>query len=719
MEHRILLGGGECWLPFARSRIAALRALSSQFVAQKFIMPDGANVVVSIEPNHEYIRIDGGGGTYMESGVLDTLTILSGFADSYMPSLICFTDAVAANIGNTVMSEAFPNASRSRHVRALDKSHSAAGCSVQSADVTDYVLRQGDFVEVSFHSDPPAFCDPLRVIAAKQLIVQVPASKYTGKMKRFVQALYGSKRVDYKISAFRTHIQLQTSFKPDLSKGESPHYYDIRNGYPTDGLFTVLDPAYPADFTKRSYLFIAVGLAGITYRLAQKAPSVMPRSAFTLDAVKAESYVLSTLVPSDVELTAIGPSMADICSGWERFAYGWHFNMNGDRASIVLFRPSNITGPQYPAITPATTTNQWEAKLITLEFGYAAGQLTYACSVGATGFHMPFTQSRVFYPDVDSMRMLTPPPTNDGIINWNCYPSNAQCPLYCYYDTNDTLVVVTANNTSPVVVPAYVELPPDAYFWINLFPDTGFFRETTQTPEKIMLSSSGIRAEGLFEYMGESSVSFGDTTTNSYFLDKTTPKVIVGYEFGTGIPQYASYFATGGSRSLVERDKTTSSVPILVIPDGDASSVIAGMQTRTTNSGEMRTLSWLDDYVFNYDDRYGGSLRWSSGHCGIPAYAMVINMTSEQAAWDALMEASRPVALTTSCALYSALGSTSIPNILNAVFTVAGADGVISAPMLVQTSCSGAMRTIGLSAGGREYYGGWPGVLYSSAVGWA
>ena len=62
MEHR-KIHGGEHWLPFARSRIKALRALGSPYADQRFDMGD-AQVTVRIEPGHEYIRIEGGGRSY-------------------------------------------------------------------------------------------------------------------------------------------------------------------------------------------------------------------------------------------------------------------------------------------------------------------------------------------------------------------------------------------------------------------------------------------------------------------------------------------------------------------------------------------------------------------------------------------------------------------------------------------------------------------------------
>jgi len=62
MEHLIILGG-EQYLPFARSRIKALRATGLKYATQSFEI-DGATVRVRIEGNHDHIYLEGGGNHY-------------------------------------------------------------------------------------------------------------------------------------------------------------------------------------------------------------------------------------------------------------------------------------------------------------------------------------------------------------------------------------------------------------------------------------------------------------------------------------------------------------------------------------------------------------------------------------------------------------------------------------------------------------------------------
>lgn len=59
MEHK-LITGGEQYLPFARSRIKAMRATGLMFASQQYEI-DGCSIKVRIEGDHEFITLSGGG----------------------------------------------------------------------------------------------------------------------------------------------------------------------------------------------------------------------------------------------------------------------------------------------------------------------------------------------------------------------------------------------------------------------------------------------------------------------------------------------------------------------------------------------------------------------------------------------------------------------------------------------------------------------------------
>lgn len=78
MEHKLILGG-EQYLPFARSRLKALRAGGLEYATQKFVMPDG-EVEIRIVGQQEYIRINGSDYDIL-SGVTKDGSIIGGDPD--------------------------------------------------------------------------------------------------------------------------------------------------------------------------------------------------------------------------------------------------------------------------------------------------------------------------------------------------------------------------------------------------------------------------------------------------------------------------------------------------------------------------------------------------------------------------------------------------------------------------------------------------------------
>lgn len=79
MEHKLILGGS-LYLPFARSRIKALRAAGMRYASQRFLFPDG-EVNVQIVGEHEYIRLSGQSFNIL-SGVVRDGEIITGDPDT-------------------------------------------------------------------------------------------------------------------------------------------------------------------------------------------------------------------------------------------------------------------------------------------------------------------------------------------------------------------------------------------------------------------------------------------------------------------------------------------------------------------------------------------------------------------------------------------------------------------------------------------------------------
>ena len=79
MEHK-LIQGGEQYLPFARSRLKAMRATGARYASQRFVFPD-ATVRVQIVGNISYIEITGGVYDIL-SGVTKDGNVIAGDPDT-------------------------------------------------------------------------------------------------------------------------------------------------------------------------------------------------------------------------------------------------------------------------------------------------------------------------------------------------------------------------------------------------------------------------------------------------------------------------------------------------------------------------------------------------------------------------------------------------------------------------------------------------------------
>ena len=77
MEHKLITGGFQ-YLPYARSRIKAMRAAGLNYGSESFTFPD-ATGFVRISGEHAFIRIEGGGQQIsMDSGVIDLASSFAG-----------------------------------------------------------------------------------------------------------------------------------------------------------------------------------------------------------------------------------------------------------------------------------------------------------------------------------------------------------------------------------------------------------------------------------------------------------------------------------------------------------------------------------------------------------------------------------------------------------------------------------------------------------------
>lgn len=336
MEHRLITGDGALWLPFARSRIKALRASGAPYASQQFTMPDAALVRVRIEPGIEYIHIDASGGSvYMDTGDLKVEFPGEFNPRRLDPAKLNFMDISVGSdyLGDIYLSDTkfgaqtdYQKANRPM-VQLMDSlaigwRHPAGWDSMTAPEQAAWTAtKKAEMTE--------------KTVMKKIIMGRFPASLWTGKMRLFMQAQYGMQLGSGLFRFFAdmvgTEIVLKYS-QPNTDLQWQPGIW----GHKSPGVYT-------ADDGKYFILDVTGGTGGFTvYSYEIKhfgggAKALKKRIAATGDAElrsKLEAYLFST---SYIDLTTkkLVGSYDPARSGGP-ISYGWKFNTKGDKASIVL-----------------------------------------------------------------------------------------------------------------------------------------------------------------------------------------------------------------------------------------------------------------------------------------------------------------------------------------------------------------------------------------------
>lgn len=199
MEHRLIQGGGDEYLPFARSRIRALRALDNPYGSEQYEI-SGVSIKVRVEPGQEFIRIDGSnGGVLMDSGVVVLPTdpvIPDPGPQVYAPGVLYASNYVLDYDINFNV----PARRTGWFVTARGASNQFSGMLSRSQVFTGEIPTDQTAAS-SFSSTPklnnaapPAWAmqtDDSMLKAKKDLATAYPASRFTGKCRMWIQALHG------------------------------------------------------------------------------------------------------------------------------------------------------------------------------------------------------------------------------------------------------------------------------------------------------------------------------------------------------------------------------------------------------------------------------------------------------------------------------------------------------------------------------------------------
>lgn len=344
MEHRIILGGDE-YLPFARSCVTKLKTLGLSHASQAFEV-GGISINVRIEPGHEYIRIEGGGTAYMESGQLEWA-----FPGLETPSRL---DPATWHFADILLDEKFLGyASTERGKKFGDQKNKpllTEGMNSRAIGPPIKIAPPGADAETvaaiaALNAEKKdSYTDA--VLMRKIVCKLFPPSLFSGKMRLFMQAQYGATQpatmekmaLEAAINGSSVVLKYRQVGGPSeqlvfgLWAHASPGIYRAPLPPEDDGsywLINITQPggdvttftAYPLELSAKTAAMLSV-LHDTKSSVETKARCeayVLAHAKILLDSPKV--IYSSTAIPANDSL-----------------AYGWKFNSDGTKASIIVHK---------------------------------------------------------------------------------------------------------------------------------------------------------------------------------------------------------------------------------------------------------------------------------------------------------------------------------------------------------------------------------------------
>ena len=345
MEHKIVLGG-EHYVPLARSELKRLRAAGLLYATKTLILDD-AQVVVRVNGNHDFIRIESSDGSiYMDSGVFDVP--FAKYQDIFLPvSFLPGRPVVSSpreEYGNS-----FVAGTNAKKKNSADKLKQMLGL------ISDAPPQGTEFVEFPQHSFLPGVTKDAQgktsylpedsaLASKKEMVRKCPPGIFTGKCRLYVQALYGSPI--YAIGKDGSpvpdappegDVTLGTGTPPSI-KVKATNSTDTVSLWTESGVY--LNPKNGQHFLLQPEVGASNGrvtvypLKGSKYA-ESKRKLLVSGLLGTEETEKLEAYILSTCRP--VLKDAVVLPVGAIPDG-EPIGYGFHWNWEGTAADIVVHR---------------------------------------------------------------------------------------------------------------------------------------------------------------------------------------------------------------------------------------------------------------------------------------------------------------------------------------------------------------------------------------------
>lgn len=395
MEHRLILGG-EQYLPFARSCVAKLKKLGLPYANQSFEV-DGVSIKVRIEPGHEYIRLDGGYGLNLVTGVVNIPSFPGLFSTSVDPM-----DYPENHKPVDLCRTQYNMAYESGYVAGTRGWWGKKRTENNSGQVTGEILISGKKITGKIPTDRTSSRAHLpgiirsegdtlafktldeKVVARKYAAMRCPASIFTGKCRMYVQAMYGQYSHDGKVSGAGELVSASVGGKEDqfvidltygrprlkISCFSSAEETAVEGFLPPRPIVIDTHTGVFLDKETGEHWLICMGATLTFYPLiadkaGEKTRPLLRRSVENkmqeVELEHLEAYILSTCKPWASRGQNV-PVTAGIFPGYS-MGYGWHWDWSGTRADIVTNEETTLDpaliGEEYRTTRYGTTSKHY------------------------------------------------------------------------------------------------------------------------------------------------------------------------------------------------------------------------------------------------------------------------------------------------------------------------------------------------------------------------
>ncbi len=424
------------WYPLAITELKSLRSLG---VASRTFNPaEGVEIRIKSFPPHVHIKASGSLTYYMETGFYNLYSIHPKHEGTYRPPYLHFNDDVRAyqdNTNDSIIGEITYAKGRFKGDDEFDERSSLSfNCDDPVASITFIVFEE----YVVYSNSTPIWCNTEAFRARKVCQMLVKPSVFTGKLRLFVQALYGSFRYDYSTVEETPFID-KPFFVGDLQI--QYQYLYGSGGSGTHGIYTNEHLDYylihikPSTISARRMIPKKEG----KWILSNLRKQVEKGTISKEDRAKIEAYLLSTCEIDNEERTI---ATFDQLQGTP-LHYGWHFNWNGSQADIVLIT-DNVPNDKllYATHYRFSISDKVRGNLV--------------CELSSNFKDMPWYgvgNKIVWTPNPLMWQMVAkvnPMPEELG-FGWDISnPLEWEAYIYCYYDVNDEFTLVgLSNKTDP------------------------------------------------------------------------------------------------------------------------------------------------------------------------------------------------------------------------------------------------------------------------------